>query len=129
MKNGSALIIVVFLILLTAASFWKYKVYVLERDFTIDSQVSCDVETESCFVQICEDDDCEIEPYKKISINAGDLPICDEYSEEDCPEPVCPADSQNCMVSFCTSENLEEGEECYIHEPIDSAEVSSTNET
>ncbi len=104
-----------FLLLLLVTSAWKYKVYVLDRDFLITDTIPCDPRTKSCFVHECiNSDECASEPYQKITIQANELPVCDKFRENECPIPTCKLGSTTCSISYCSENTLEAGETCYV---------------
>lgn len=108
MKNSfdekkQSIIIFIFLTILTIGSiFFGYYKYILEEDFLIYAQVSCDPEIESCFVY---EDGEEIWDYKIIYKKAYQAPKCEPLSEEGCPELSC-GFGEKCEVVTCSLENV-----------------------
>jgi len=111
-----------FLVLIALSGAWKFYQFFIERNYLIYTEVSCDPEDESCFVLECEegDEECEQEPYKKLEIAAYLVPSCDPYADEECPEPTCESENQDCAVTYCSDDAVVEGESCYIAEESDS---------
>lgn len=110
----SKILAAVFVLALLAAVGWNYSTFFNERDYLVYTEVSCDPETESCFSWVCEEEDeeCDDAPYKKITLTAAYAPLCDIYTDEECPEPSCSPLDTACEVIFCSEETLEEGEIC-----------------
>ncbi len=119
MDLRSKIVIVLFFVLLVAAAIWKYQVYFVERDYLIYNQIACDPTEESCFAYLCEEDDeeCDDTPYKKIEKYASNIAVCDEYAREDCPELTCEESEFGCIVTACSEDTLEDGEQCVTEEP------------
>lgn len=114
----SKILIGLFILLVVGTGIWKYYVYFVQEDFTVHSVISCDVATESCFSVECAEDDeeCDDTPYKKLESSARLIPECDPYIDDTCPEPVCEEGENECTITVCSVETLEEGEICL---PID----------
>ncbi len=91
----------------------RYSDYIRDRNFPLTVNTLCDVSIEPCFISDCSPDepDCDTEPYKKVEILRRDAPKCLE--EHNCSSFVCPFDAQDCSVSVCDSQSVEEGEKCY----------------
>lgn len=99
----------------------KYYNFVIAQDYIVDAEISCDTETESCFVWDCdieEDEECDHTPYKYISKNISDLPYCDPYTNEagECPELSCSESDNYCEVFPCSEDELGEEEYCFDSE-------------
>lgn len=102
-----ALIVVVVL----ATILLRFEQYEVEREYVVYSTAPCDQSEQSCFVWDCdiEDPDCDPTPYLKIEAPAHSLPEC--LTEASCEDFVCD-ESQNCSISQCSHDTLEEGEIC-----------------
>lgn len=86
---------------------------IIKHDYLISQEISCNPETESCFVLVCdpaEDDTCvgtEAERtsyYKIIEKKAYNIPLCDS-SAGDCPEPACTEGESDCQIILCEPGN------------------------
>lgn len=90
---------------------FRYYQYVIERNFTVLANISCDPTSEVCFVSDCSPEDvgCDLTPYKKVSIRASDAPKCIE--EHNCEAFSCDGIS-TCMITYCNDSTIEEGEVC-----------------
>jgi len=92
---------------------YRYEGYVHLRDFTLVVNGPCDPETHNCFVSDCspdDDPDCDTTPYDKVEITDNQAPACLE--EHTCAEFSCPADAEDCSVTYCAADALEDGEAC-----------------
>lgn len=96
---------------LVVFSFYKY---VILGDFVLYAQVSCDSETESCFVYECDPETeewCDAEEpywyYKAVYMQTTDVPTCTPTLENDCPEIVCEP-GLRCEEVTCDETNVEE---------------------
>ena len=91
---------------------FRYYEYVVNRNFIINVYTACNPSTEQCFVSDCSPEDdlsCPNGPYKKIEIRDADAPQCLE--EHTCTNFIC-GDIASCTATYCSEENLEEGESC-----------------
>ena len=113
MDTKSKLLVAAFIVIVAAAIFWKYDTFVTQRDFLVHDQVSCDPSTESCFSYDCDegDEECDAEPFKKIRKSARNIPLCPNYTGG-CPELACLPGEEECEVTYCSDEDLEEDEIC-----------------
>jgi hypothetical protein len=117
-KKSKIVLIGVFIIIFAVIGF-KYKQFFLDQDFTFITRVSCSPTTEHCFRTTC-DGECDISsniifmdgsPYKRVSLPRYNAPQCLE--ETTCPNFKC-KESDKCSITYCSSETLEDGEECVI---------------
>jgi len=99
-----------FILLVIVVAGWGYRAFFIERDFVVYSTTACNPQTEICFVW-CEDDVCEEDYYKKIVKNAKNIPLCYEAVEE-CEPLACEPEETGCEIISCSSDSVEEGEEC-----------------
>jgi hypothetical protein len=106
---------------------YRYYQYVIERDFIVVANVSCDPAAESCFVADCdpEDSECDASPYKKIELVSAEAPHCIE--EHTCEDFSCTSDS--CSVTECSEDTVEEGETCLLPEPAIEPEPTADADT
>ena len=92
--------------------WYRYDQYVIAGNFILHADTACDPQKHSCFVLDCipgETPDCEIMPYQKVDIIANQAPTC--LAEHLCTDFSC-AESQDCSITYCSNETLEEGEVC-----------------
>lgn len=92
----------------------RYDQYVIQRNFILDVNTSCDPTTESCFVWDCDpktDEECDQTPYKKVEILEREAPKCLE--EHECENFTCEG-KDSCTVTYCSEDTIveEEGEVC-----------------
>lgn len=129
MDRKSKILLSILLILLVVSAAYKFYVFVIERDYVIAAEVSCDPSEEPCFVWNCslEDPECDQTPYKYITKNAKNAPVCDPYTEE-CNELVCEAGEPECEYTVCSEETLSEEEFC-LYEPITEEMLEPVEET
>lgn len=95
----------------------RYKEYVVAKNFTIYAHTACASGASSCFTSRCEDGDDSPEcsqGYTKIEILAQEAPKC--LLEHSCGSFSCNGYS-SCTQTFCSKENLEEGEACRSNLP------------
>ena len=103
-------------------TFWRI---IIQKDYQIIAEVSCDPATEACYhyePEPCADDDldCQSLPpeeaydYKMISKNAANIYICEQTEEKiDCNEELsCLENEANCSYILCDPDNLEDWEVC-----------------
>lgn len=111
----------------TVALFSKF--YIL-RDYTLRSEVTCDPQSEVCFVRPCQEEcgtDAEPEYYKIQMVHASDVVLCDPHIEE-CPEILCESVA-SCVELFCTEDSVPEQESCSAPEDfVTVQEESDENE-
>jgi hypothetical protein len=117
-------------------TFWRI---VIQKDYQIIAEVSCDPAIESCFhyePEPCalDDYDCLSAPieeaydYKLISKKAANIYACEQTEEKiDCGEELsCLEDEENCHYTICDPAELEEGEACA--EPVEIPESETNTE-
>ncbi len=128
MDKKSKIFFLVFFLLIAgsvAVTYWRI---VVERDYLVLAETSCDPETEACFVYECdpEAEECTGDPeedtsyYAKIKKKAFNFPDC---GEEGCEDPICEEGEADCEVILCTEENKEEWESCNNPEEYEAAET------
>ncbi len=100
------------LLILGSVGVTFYKI-VIQKNYQIVAEASCDPETEKCFSYIDEESG-EVSYYKLISKNAADIYACEQTEEKlGCNEELsCLENEENCSYTYCDPENLEEGEMC-----------------
>lgn len=106
----SIALIGLFIILVATVVAASYYRYVVLEDFLVYAQVSCDPDSESCFVYECAPEDgCDPEEpyyfYKVIYKDAAAIEACDPWSEDGCQELTCEA-GEACEIVECSLENM-----------------------
>ena len=110
MKRDLYLIMGLFIVLLIIVVAYRYNQYVLNKNFLLEVNATCDKNIENCFLSDCEPDmGCDPTPYKKIEIQSNQSPWCME--EHTCPSFYC-KDNNTCKVTYCSATSLEDGEKC-----------------
>jgi len=92
------------------ATFYKI---VVQKNYQIVAETSCDSETEKCF-SYTDEESPEVSYYKLISKNAASIYTCEQTEEKlGCDEELtCLENEQNCDYTYCDPDNLAEGEVC-----------------
>lgn len=114
-KKSKILFTILALMIAVSASVTYYKI-MIQRDYQIVAQISCDPATESCFTHTCdpEYEECSDVPeenisyYKLINKNAANISICDSGKGEECAELKCEEDEANCEITLCSEETAED---------------------
>ncbi|MDD5152655.1 MAG: hypothetical protein PHS95_01475 [Candidatus Pacebacteria bacterium] len=118
---------------------YKFKQFIIDKDFTLVANIPCDPATESCFRQDCETTcaegdiectECDTEsgivnadgsPYKKIELPYAKAPNCliEENCTPDEASQICVAGDETCIITTCepyvdeaNPGNVEDGEVC-----------------
>jgi hypothetical protein len=111
-RDTKYFILFLVLILLLVAGY-RYKKYIIDKDFIINVSTACNISTERCFIADCspnDDSECDVTPYKKVEILAAVASAC--LGEHTCENFSCES-SENCNITYCSEENLDVGEKCY----------------
>lgn len=118
MDTKSKVLVAVLILVVALVTAWKYDTYVVQHDYVVYDQLPCDPSTESCFVYTCDEGDpeCDNMPFKKIEKSASNVPLCPNYIEDACPPLTCEEGEEGCVITLCSEEALEEGEECSVAE-------------
>jgi hypothetical protein len=114
---------------------YKYKEFVIDKNFDIYTHISCNPQTEECFVQDCSietDPECDLNPYKKITKSAKNILECVDGA--DCPELKCEQNEEFCEITVCSEASIEDGEVCteipsLFTENIEESATSSVSDT
>lgn len=114
---------------------YKYKEFVIDRNFDIFAHVTCDPQSESCFVADCspeDDSECDLIPYKKVLKPAKNIEEC--APSEECPELSCGENEVGCTITYCSLETIDEGEICAEvivnpNEPEESPDAQESEES
>ncbi len=134
-KNSLILIIVIGALLWSI--WYAYNRFYIEKDYLILQSVSCDPETENCFVWQCDPatEECSaneeenIDYYKYIEKPAANISECENPDE--CEEISCEPSEEDCVITTCTPDSaLEEGVQCSndLPAPEESQEEENTLE-
>lgn len=95
-------------------------------DYQVFTQVSCDINSEKCFVTECDLEDvnfCDTDKegkrvryYKVISKNASNISECrNSEDKKGCEiEYSCVQGEDNCYYQYCTKKSNELGENCAV---------------
>ncbi len=113
MDKASRYLFLFVVLAILAVGAYKYKEFVIDRNFDIFAHVTCDPESESCFVADCspeDDPECDLTPYKKVLKPAKNIEKCGP--SEECPELSCDENETGCTTTYCSSETIDEGEIC-----------------
>jgi hypothetical protein len=108
------LLFFIFAVLVVAG--YRYQQYILQENFLLEVNTTCDPAVDSCFVVDCspeEDPFCDTTPYKKIEIKTYEAPEC--LQEHICENFSCTG-KETCTETFCSDEVLEDGESCTVKE-------------
>lgn len=110
-KNKYLLIIIACLLLVIA---YRYKVYIVDKNFNLTVNTICDPLIEECF-NAPDELSFGQNPYKKVEIMYKFAPKCLE--EHNCENFYCPQnlDSSKCKIIYCKEESKNEGEECITY--------------
>ena len=126
----NAILIVLVSIFILGTLWYAFNRFYIEKDYLVTQQISCDPETENCFVWQCdpttetcsENEDDNIAYYKIIEKRAFNIPECTD--EEDCEELHCEANEVDCAVTLCMND-ASEGE---TSEAVCSDDMNMTEE-
>lgn len=135
MDKKSRYLLYLLIILLVGSAIYKFYKFVIERDFIITAEISCDPEVENCFIWDCDiaDEECDQSPYKYITKNAKNAPLCDPYTDEGCEELFCSPGEADCEITICSEDELGDEEICsadfdFSGEELDSEDMSGEDE-
>jgi len=133
------LILILLILASVGVTFWRI---VIQKDYQIVAEVSCDPAEEACYYyepEECAMDDYEclsVPPeeaydYKMISKNASTIYACEQTEEKlGCDEELsCLDGEENCEYTYCDPENLEDWEVCSEPVEIEEAEMLSDQAT
>ena len=100
-------------------TFWRI---VIEKDYQVVAETSCDPKSESCFHReavTCDGTDPACEPadasdYKTISKTASEIYNCEQTAlKVGCDtELSCVSNEPKCSYTYCTDSNIPDGESC-----------------
>jgi hypothetical protein len=114
---------ILILLILGSVGFTYWRI-VIEKDYQIVAEVSCDPSIETCFryePEPCAASDSECIPeeaydYKMISKKAADIYACEQTEEKlGCTEELsCIADESDCEYTNCDLSNPDEADTCSV---------------
>lgn len=111
-------------VLVIGSGIFYFQNTVLNLNYQTLLYPSCDPEIESCFVEICEEEDCESEPYKKALVATSALSAC---TDDECVAKLCAYSSDTCQIIWCSEDELEEWEECFVPEEPEPEPIEETD--
>lgn len=109
MDKQSKILFAVFTFIVIGSLLSSYNRYLVNHEYIVDTQVSCDPMTESCFVSLCDpevDETCTGDPaedttyYKLLHRNAKYISLCDP-NKTVCETLICPPGEPECVVTLC----------------------------
>lgn len=133
-REAQNIVIIVLVSICVIWSVWhSYTRFYVEKDFLILQHVSCDPETENCFVWQCDPaaEECtgnpeeDTEYYKILEKKAANIPECS--IEEECEESFCEIGETDCIESLCTPEAAEL-EEAVCSSDLEESETTEGSE-
>jgi hypothetical protein len=114
---------ILILLILGSIGFTYWRI-VIEKDYQIVAEVSCDPSIETCFryePEPCVTSDSECVPeeaydYKMISKKAADIYACEQTEEKlGCSEELsCVENESNCAYTNCDLNNPDEADTCSV---------------
>lgn len=98
-----------FILFLTGHNFARYFVF---KDYPLNVFTACDPNRYVCFEKVADDPSFSFYsgPYLKVEISAKYAPSC--LDEHDCVNFTCEDIPGFCKITYCSEEDLEEGEMC-----------------
>jgi hypothetical protein len=126
MRTHTTAWITSFILIVAIATGARYYSYIIKKDYLLEANTTCDTATGDCFVADCnsDDPDCDLAPYKKVEIVANEAPKCLE--EHTCETFSCEG-LEECSLTYCSDETIEEGERCQTLEESEGVEVINEN--
>jgi hypothetical protein len=103
----------------------RYYEFEVAHQFLIETNLACDVTSQSCFTMDCDanDPECDSSPYEKVEMAAYNAPSC--AKEHTCESFSCEGRS-GCTITFCSEDTLDEGETCTEIPAISPEEEATT---
>ena len=110
-KKVKFLFPIIFILVFFFVVGYRYKEYVLDKNFILEVNTLCDQNSGNCFTSSSSDLNFGQNPYKKIKILASYAPKCLE--EHSCESFICPANKNSeCEITYCSNDTKTDGEEC-----------------
>lgn len=128
MKRSPVYFLGISILVLIAIVGYRYQQYVVDHNFKLKVNTSCDPTTEACFQADCDpasDAECDTSPYKKVSILAKEAPACLE--EHSCEAFTCDGKA-SCSISYCSESEVSDGEVCTTPKTQDVEVTATTTE-
>jgi len=121
-KIGSRIFYTILILVILGSvgfTFWRI---VIQKDYQIVAETSCDPKVESCFHReavTCDSTDPSCEPadasdYKIISKSASTIFACEQTADKfGCGEELsCVQNEPNCSYTLCATDTVPDGESC-----------------
>ena len=111
-KSSLKYLYILLLLCIIFVVFYRYKQYVINRNYILEVTTICDPDLETCFSPSV-DFGFSDKPYKKVTITANIADKCLE--EHNCESFSCPLElnsSDICKIEYCSDENKLDGEKC-----------------
>lgn len=86
-----------------------YYFFIVQNNYPVYKQVTCNPKNESCFVSDCESNDSTCDQtttYKKIE-------VLSKYAGNDYDSLNCIKNTADCKIITCSSTTIETGEKCF----------------
>jgi hypothetical protein len=98
--------------LVSIVTYHSFSRYFEKKEYSLYTYTKCDPELNNCFKGKKDSENFTFytDPYAKVTMTAGYAPNC--LDEHNCQNFICPAKDSNCIIKYCSDDNLEEGEEC-----------------
>lgn len=124
----------IFFLLLAGSIIVTYVKIVVNKDYQIVAETSCDPATEQCFVWECSveiDGECSEDPeeniwiYKIVNKKASTIVACEATEEKlGCDgELSCTENEEDCSYEYCSEESISDGIRCSTDSDILKEEV------
>ena len=111
MKSSEKYFIFIFLVIILSIILYRFKDYIIDRNFDLIVNTKCSEGEKNCFKSDCTPGpDCDETPYKKVQISSNGAPKCLE--EHTCENFTCNENYKKCSITYCSNETLSDGEVC-----------------
>ena len=99
-----------FTFIFAVSAYLGYRIFLVERNFVVDSTTVCDPQINRCFVS-CDAGKCDTDYYAKITKKAYNIQVCNENTEK-CEPLVCSPGEQGCKITYCSESITQDNESC-----------------
>ena len=112
MNNKTTVFFIIFIGLILFIAGHNFVRYYIARDYILNVFTSCDSTQHNCFKADPNTADLTFQSgtYEKIQVSAAYAPSC--LDEHNCPDFSCDARDSVCNITYCSDDNLDEGESC-----------------